>query len=77
MNKTLINVIRRAINRQQARELLRSHGVPLGRSYHTLSSSDVEGIVAAAKAYGYRKSKNAPGSTARMFYEFANRGHKP
>lgn len=56
-----------------ARELLASHGVPLDENYHKLSSTIVEGIVEAAKAYGYRKPKNANGSRARCFYEFANK----
>lgn len=57
-----------------ARELLRSHGVPLGEDFHRLPSSTVDKIVDAANEYRYRKPRNANGSRARCFYEFANRG---
>lgn len=62
------------MSQHTARELLRNHGVPLGADFHRLSSATVEGVVAAADAYHYRKPRNAPGSRARMFYQFANRG---
>lgn len=56
-----------------AKQLLRSAGVPMGRDFHSLSSGEVDKVVTAAKAVGYRKSKSAPGSTGRMFYEYVNR----
>lgn len=56
-----------------AKQLLKKAGVPMGRDSHTLSSSQMDVVVTTAKAVGYRKSKNAPGSTGRMFYEFVNR----
>jgi len=59
--------------KQVARGILRNHGVILGRNYHQLSYNQVDKIVEAAKEYGYRKPKNANGSRARCFYEFANR----
>lgn len=62
------------MSKQSARECLRGYGVPLGEDFHKLDSDTVERIIAAADAYGYRKPKNAPGSRARMFYQFANRG---
>jgi len=60
-------------HKQNARAALTNHGVPLNRDYHTLPSATVEDIVEAAKAHRYRKPKNANGSTARCFYEYANR----
>lgn len=60
-----------AKSRESARSVLSTYRVPLDRNFFSFSSSEVEDIVKAAKAYGYRKSKNAPGSTARMFYRYA------
>jgi len=59
--------------KQDAREQLRRFGAPLGRDFHTLNWEEVDRVVNAADAHGYRKSRNAPGSRARMFYEYANR----
>lgn len=59
--------------KQDARERLREFGVPLDQNFFTLSWEHKEGILQAAKKHGYRKSKNANGSTARMFYEYANK----
>ena len=56
-----------------AKQLLKKAGVPMGRDFHSLSSSQVDAVVAAAKAVGYRKSKSAPGSTGRMFYQYVDR----
>lgn len=56
-----------------AREHCRQYHVPMGRDFHTLSSREVENVIAAADAHGYRKPPNAPGSRARMFYEYVNR----
>lgn len=64
------------MSKSTARELLSAHGVPLGEDFHRLPSSVVDGIVAAAEAYGYRKPRNANGSKARYFYAFANRGQR-
>jgi len=57
-----------------AKTLLKARGIDVGaRDFFTLSSSDVSALVEVAKAAGYRKSKNAPGSTARMFYQYLGR----
>ena len=39
-------------------------------NFHILSSSEVDELVDLAKKNKYRKSKNAPGSTARMFFQY-------
>jgi hypothetical protein len=62
-----------AEHQKRARERLRQRGVPLDEDFHTLDSDTVERILAAADEHGYRKPRNAPGSRARMFYEYANR----
>ena len=60
-------------NKDLARQHLRNHGVPLGEDFHRLPSETVERISEAARAHRYQKPKNANGSTARCFYEYANR----
>lgn len=59
--------------KNHAIEQLNAHGVPMGQDFHQLNSRTVESILAAAKAHGYRKPRQANGSTARCFYEYANR----
>lgn len=52
-------------------EQLRSyHSIDFSQDFHTLTSNQVDGLVHWAKAYGYRKPKNANGSTARYFFSF-------
>lgn len=52
-------------------EQLRSqHNIDFTADFHTLTSSQVDGLVHWAKAYGYRKPKSANGSTGRYFYAF-------
>lgn len=41
-----------------------------GKDFFTLSSSKVHELLDVAKQYGYKKSKNAPGSTARIFHQY-------
>lgn len=57
-----------------ARQLLRDRGVPLGADFHQLDSDTVERIIDAANTLHYRTPRHAPGSRARMFYQYANRG---
>jgi len=41
--------------------------------FHRLSSSEVDLILNMARATGYRKRKDAPGSTARMYFQYLSR----
>jgi ribosomal protein L12E/L44/L45/RPP1/RPP2 len=41
-----------------------------GKDFFELSGSEVDDVLAFAKKNKYRKSKNAPGSTARMYYDY-------
>lgn len=41
--------------------------------FHTLRSEEVERVLAEADRVRYRKSKNAPGSRARMFWQYLQR----
>ena len=49
-------------------EFLRSIGVQKDQDFHELSSDQVERLLEEARRVGYRKPKNANGSTARYFY---------
>lgn len=40
----------------------------LARDFHTLTSAEVEMVLAAADAAKYRKPRNANGSRARMYW---------
>lgn len=59
-------------SRQTARDTLQYLLIPLDRSYYTLSFSEKEGCRIAAQRCHYRKPATVKGSTAFMFYEFAN-----
>lgn len=59
---------------QEAKRLLESEGVDFSRGYYeSISTSEGERIAEVARMAGYRKSKNAPGSTGRMYYEYLSR----
>lgn len=57
----------------EAKRLLSARGVDLKKDFHQLNSSDVNIVLDVAKAAGYRKSKNAPGSKGRMFFQYLQR----
>ena len=68
---------KKKITPQEARRLLESDGVDFSKDFFQLGSSDVGRIVEVAKLAGYRKRKDAPGSTARMYFQYLSRqrGH--
>lgn len=50
------------------------HGIDVkADDFHALRSEQVEGLLHWAKAYGYRKPKNANGSKARCFFTMLQR----
>jgi len=53
-----------------AKSILSQHG---DKDFYQLSSSEVLSLLTHAKKYGYRKSKYAAGSTARMFHQHLKR----
>ena len=55
---------------QQARSMLEAAGVDFRKDFHTLNSADVD-------LASYRKSKGAPGSTARMYFQHVERATAP
>lgn len=64
---------RKKIPACEAKRLLRARGVNLGTDFFTLRTSEVGIVLDVAKAAGYRKRKDAPGSTARMFFQYMQR----
>lgn len=64
---------RKKLTPQQAKAMLMADGMDFQEDFHALSSSAVQALADVAKLAGYRKSKNAPGSTVRMFYQYLTR----
>ena len=64
---------KKKITPQEARRLLESDGVDFSKDFFQLGSSDVGRIVEVAKLAGYKKRKDAPGSTARMYFQYLSR----
>lgn len=66
-----------AIKNLNAAEILRQCGGRAGpgkwHDFHTLPTSSVREVIAAADAAGYRAPQNANGSRARYFYEALRR----
>ncbi len=59
--------------RTDARATLELFGIPLGADFHTLHSSKVDRLLAAADLAKYRKPANANGSRARYFHDLLQR----
>lgn len=64
---------KKKISPQEAKQLLASDGIDFGRDFHELSSYEIQRLLEIAKLAGYRKRPDAPGSTARMFYQYLSR----
>jgi hypothetical protein len=60
------------IDRVTAREILAKHDAH-GTDFHALKRDQVLGLSDSAKEHGYKRSKSAPGSTARMFHQHLHR----
>ena len=60
------------LNKYEAKHILDKCGGE-GRDFYTLHSDHVSALVDASKKAEFRKSKNAKGSTARMFHDHLNR----
>ena len=56
-----------------AREALRLCKISVGADFHTLSSSQVEALLAEADRVKYRKPRNANGSRGRYFHDLLQR----
>ena len=66
-------MIRRQMGFYEARGIMAAIGCELNADYHTLDSNQVHRVVMEARQYGYRKPKNANGSTGRYFFAFVQR----
>lgn len=64
---------RKKLTPQQAKALLIADGVDFSQDFHSQDRYVTGRLEELAKAAGYRKSKNAPGSTVRMFYQYLSR----
>lgn len=56
-----------------AAETLKSCSVAIGADFHTLSSSQVDALLAEADRVRYQKPRNANGSRARYFHDMMQR----
>lgn len=56
-----------------AKKRLEKQGIDFSDNFHALHSDDVHLILDASRAAGYRKRRDAPGSTARMFFQYLAR----
>jgi hypothetical protein len=57
----------------EAKAMLHKQGVDFSKDVFEQRMSDMQLVVDAAHAAGYRKPPNAPGSTGRMYYELLQR----
>lgn len=64
---------RKKLTPKEAKAMLIADGMDFEQDFHALGSSAVQRLADVAKLAGYRKSKNAPGSTVRMFYQYLSR----
>ena len=65
---------KRRLSHDEAKRLLESEGIDFSRDYYaSVPTSDSVRIAEVAKMAGYRKSKNAPGSTGRMYFQYLSR----
>lgn len=56
--------------------LSQSHGIDFTADFHTLSSAQCEALADTAREVGYRKPRDANGSTGRYFFAYLNREPK-
>ena len=65
---------KKKLDHPEAKRLLESEGVDFTRDYHAgVSTSQGNRIAEVARQAGYRKRKDAPGSTARMYFQYLSR----
>lgn len=61
------------IDQSEAREILQSIGAAPSTDYFSLSLSECKTLHEAANRCGYRKPKNANGSTSRCFFAYVQK----
>lgn len=67
----------KAAYRTAARATLEWCGIPVGADFHTLSSAQVDRLLACADREGYRKPRGANGSRARYYHDKMQRHARP
>ena len=65
---------KKKLDHHEAKRLLEAEGIDFTRDYHAgVSMSQGNRIAEVARQAGYRKRKDAPGSTARMYFQYLSR----
>lgn len=64
---------KKKIDPHAAKQRLETAGIDFSKDFHTLSSHSKDTLLEVARAAGYRKRKDAPGSTARMYFQYLSR----
>jgi hypothetical protein len=64
---------RKKITACQAKRRLTNQGIDFEDDFHVLHSDDKRLVLQAARDAGYRKRRDAPGSTARMYFQYLAR----
>lgn len=72
-SKLLLSRVQVARDPHAAKQHLKAAGVNFSSDFHQLPRRQVELILATAHAAEYRKRKDAPGSTARMYFQYLSR----
>jgi hypothetical protein len=64
---------KKKIDHHEAKRQLKADGVDFRQDFHALPSYEVQRLADFVKMTGYRKRKDAPGSTIRMYYQYLSR----
>jgi hypothetical protein len=64
---------KKKLDPHEAKQQLKTAGLNFSRDFHQLSSSQKDLLLDSARTTGYCKRKDAPGSTARMYFQYLAR----
>lgn len=64
---------KKKLDPHEAKQRLSAAGINFSDDFHRLSSGQIDRLLEVARAAGYRKRKDAPGSTARMYFQYLSR----
>lgn len=64
---------KKKLDPHEAKQRLKAAGINFASDFHALPRSQVQLLLTMARAAGYRKSKAAPGSTARMYFQYLSK----
>lgn len=64
---------KRKLSHDEAKRLLKSEGIDFSLDSDQLRMSDANRVAEVARMAGYKKRKDAPGSTARMYFQYLSR----